>query len=116
MISEAAKKQIDMTIKNKFGDKVSLVSDYGPVQMGVFGLTYLYSDAYPNSNLRYKIIVESERGIFTLRVENEEDKVFWPETIYPEADCYHYADEKKDIDNLVDLTYQALEKHEIVFE
>lgn len=107
---EGAKQHFDTVMKEIFKEKITLVSEYGPVQMCVFGLTYLYPE------LQYKILVECERGIFTICVENSEGKRFYPQMIYQEADYYHCCDNEEHVMEAVTSIYRAIETDEIVFK
>lgn len=77
--------------------------------MCVFYLEYIYLP------LKYKIVIECERGVITICVTNEEGKRFSPWMIYPGANYYHYEDRISDVEELVKLTHQAIRKKEIIF-
>lgn len=107
--SACAMKNVHKIMLEVFKDLVCLENYYGPVQMGVFGLEYSYLPQ------KYKICIESERGIITIMVKNDENQVFYPNMIYSEADYYHCADDKKDVFQLIELTYKAIVEKEIIF-
>ena len=107
--SAKAMKNAHKTMLEIFQDGICLEKYYGPVQMGVFGLKYIYLPK------KYKICIESERGIITIMVKNDEDKFFYPSMIYSEANYYHSADNKKDVFQLINLTYKSIIKKEIFF-
>lgn len=107
--SALAMKNAHKTMLEIFQDLISLEKYYGPVQMGVFGLEYSYLPE------KYKICIESERGIITIMVKNDENKFFYPSMIYSEANYYHFADNKKDVFQLINLTYKSIIKKEIIF-
>ncbi len=102
-------KQFDNIMRTTFGEKVELVSYYGPVQMCVFGLEYKYLP------LGYTIKAECERGVITLGVINQEGEMFQPSMVYPQARYYHFADVANDVKQLVELTFKAINSNEIVF-
>jgi hypothetical protein len=97
------------TLLDIFGDTVTLVKYWGPVQMCVFYLEYDYT---PN---QYKIIIECERGFITISVINQKGDHFSPWMIYPESRYYHFEDVDKDIYQLISLTHQAILKNDIEF-
>lgn len=110
-ISAKNMRNVHNTIMKRFGsDELKLTNHGGPVQMSVFSLEYHY---IPKD---YLITFECERGFLVIIVEDKNDNYFWPSMIYPEADYFHYADVKKDIAQLVDLTYKAIKENEIVFQ
>ena len=97
------------TMLEVFRDLIKLENYYGPVQMGVWGLEYSYVLE------QYKICIECERGFITITVKNDVDERFYPSLIYSEADYYHFADNKKDVFQLIDLTHKAISEKEIIF-
>lgn len=101
--------QFDSIMNQTFGNNVVLLSYYGPVQMCVFGLEYEYIPG------KYKIKAECERGIITIEVINEKGLKFYPSMIYPESRYYHFEDRKRDVMQLIELTYKAIINDEIVF-
>lgn len=101
--------QFDCIMNQTFGNDVVLLSYYGPVQMCVFGLEYEYIPG------KYKIKAECERGFITIEVINEKGLKFYPSMIYPESRYYHFEDRKKDVMQLIELTYKAIKDDEIVF-
>ena len=107
--SALAMKNAHKTMLEIFQDLICLEKYYGPVQMGVFGLEYSYLPK------KYTICIESERGIITIMVKNDENKFFYPSMIYSEANYYHYADNKEDVFQLINLTYKSIIKKEIIF-
>ena len=107
--SAKAMKNAHKTMLEIFQDGICLEKYYGPVQMGVFGLEYIYLPK------KYKICIESERGIITIMVKNDENKFFYPSMIYSEANYYHSADNEEDVFQLINLTYKSIIKKEIIF-
>ena len=107
--SAKAMKNAHKTMLEIFQDGICLEKYYGPVQMGVFGLEYIYLPK------KYKICIESERGIITIMVKNDEDKFFYPSMIYSEANYYHSADNEEDVFQLINLTYKSIIKKGIIF-
>ncbi|MBP3468022.1 MAG: hypothetical protein J6K26_00695 [Lachnospiraceae bacterium] len=101
--------QFDSIMNQTFGNNVVLLSYYGLVQMCVFGLEYEYIPG------KYKIKAECERGIITIEVINEKGLKFYPSMIYPESRYYHFEDRKRDVMQLIELTYKAIINDEIVF-
>lgn len=101
--------QFDYIMNQTFGNDIVLVSYYGPVQMCVFGFEYTY---IPKT---YKIKAECERGFITIEVINEKGLRFCPWIIYPEARYYHFEDKKRDVKQLIELTFKAINDDEIVF-
>ena len=101
--------QFDSIMNQTFGNDVALVSYYGPVHMCVFGLEYEYIPG------KYKIKAECERGFITIEVNNEKGLKFYPWIIYPESRYYHFEDRKRDVMQLIELTYKAIIEDEIVF-
>lgn len=97
------------TMLNIFKEDIQLVNYWGPVQMCVFYLEYNY---VPH---KYKIILECERGFITMNVKNQEDHIFSPWMIFPEARYYHFEDVDKDVSQLIELTYKAIKENTIVF-
>lgn len=93
-----------------FGDEVKLLNHWGPVQMCVFELEYLYIP------LGYKIVMVCERGFLVIEVQDKEGNVFWPMMIFKEARYYHFADVEKDVIQLVELTRKAIKENLIIFE
>lgn len=108
-LSALEMKKAHKTMQEVFQDLICLDRYYGPAQMGVFGLEYSY---LPDN---YKIHIESERGIITIMVKNDENKVFYPSMIYNEALYYHYSDNEKDVFQLINLTYKSIIRKEIIF-
>jgi hypothetical protein len=102
-------KKIHETMLTFFGKTVELVNYWGPVQMGVFYLEYTYMPS------QYKIVVECERGFITILVTNQVGNHFSPGILYPEARYYHFEDVDRDIYQLVNLTYRAIDRKEIQF-
>lgn len=102
-------RRADRLMRDYFKDSVELVKYGGPVQMCVFYLEYDYLP------LNYKIVIECERGVITICVNNQEGQSFSPRMIYPEAKYYHYEDKPEDVAQLVKLTHQAIVKREIIF-
>ena len=101
--------QFDNIMNQTFGNDVVLLSYYGPVQMCVFGLEYEYIPR------KFKIKAECERGFITIEVNNEKGLKFYPWIIYPESRYYHFEDRKRDVMQLIELTYKAIIEDEIVF-
>lgn len=99
----------DKLMRDYFKDKINLVNYWGPVQMCVFYLEYVFLP------LNYRIVIECERGFITICIKNQENKRFSPWMIYPDANYYHYEDRINDIEQLVKLTHQAIVKQEISF-
>lgn len=99
----------DELMRVYFEEEIMLVNYWGPVQMCVFYLEYIYLP------LNYKIVIECERGYITIKVINKEGLIFSPWMIYPDANYYHYEDRITDVKELVELTHQAIVKEEIVF-
>lgn len=97
------------TMLEVFRDLIKLENYYGPVQMDVWGLEYSCVLE------KYKICIECERGFITITVKNDVDERFYPSLIYSEADYYHFADNKKDVFQLIDLTHKAISEKEIIF-
>jgi len=97
------------TMLGCFKDLIRLEKYFGPVQMDVWRLEYRYSTK------PYTICVECERGFITISVINDKDEKFYPHYIYDEADYFHFADKRNDVLQLVNLTYRAITKNEIVF-
>lgn len=102
-------RRFDQVMRMKFGEDINLTSYYGPVQMCVFGLTYKYIP------MNYMIEVECERGFITLSVKNDEGQSFSPWMIYPESRYYHFEDNEKDVIQLIELVYKAINNQEIIF-
>lgn len=92
-----------------FADMVRLENFFGPVQMGVWVLEYIYLSE------KYKIRLESERGFITIKVRNDKGDIFYPSLIYIEAEYFHFADKEKDVFQLIALTKKAITENEIVF-
>lgn len=99
----------DQFMRKYFKDSIELVKYWGPVQMGVFYLEYDYIP------LKYKIVIECERGFIGITVENKNGEIFSPWMIYPEADYYHFDDKSEDVEQLVKLTHRAFTKQKITF-
>ncbi|OUM60473.1 hypothetical protein PIROE2DRAFT_13745 [Piromyces sp. E2] len=91
----------DRIMKNIFKTNVKLISYYGPVAMGILGMTY---DYIPKS---YKINMECERGIFIISITDKEGKTFYPTDSTKEC-YYHDISVEKDIIHLVQLTYNII--------
>lgn len=108
-ISALKMKNAHNTMVKVFKDLIELENYYGPVQMDVWKLEYSYLVE------NYKICIECERGIVTITVSNDAGERFYPSLIYSEADYYHFADNKNDVFQLIDLTYKAITKKEIIF-
>ena len=99
----------DKLMRDHFKDTINLVNYWGPVQMCVFYLEYMYLPS------KYKIMIECERGFITIQVTDEDGKRFSPWMVYPGTNYYHYEDRISDIEELVELTYQAIAKEQITF-
>lgn len=95
-------KKVNDTMLKTFRDSIRLDNYFGPVQMGVFRLEYTY---LPEG---YKISIESERGIITIKATNSENQVFYPNMVYPEASYFHSASSDNDVSQLIELTYRAI--------
>lgn len=102
-------KKCHKTMLNIFGNHIELVKYGGPVQMCVFYLEYQYY------SFNYKIIIECERGFITLKVKDKDNNTFSPWMIFPEARYYHFQDVDKDVSQLIELTYKAIEEQKIEF-
>jgi hypothetical protein len=100
---------IHKTMLQYFDDKISLVNCYGPVQMCVFFLEYDYT---PKG---YKILIDCERGIFTVEVKDPNNGVFSPWMIYPESNYFHYEDQEADVIHAVSQIHRAIENSELRF-
>ena len=96
-------------INQIFGASAELISYYGPVQMCVFGLEYVYLP------LKYTIKVECERGFIQIEIIDEEGKTFSPWMIFPESRYYHFEDKKSDVHQLIELSYKAIVEKKIIF-
>jgi len=77
--------------------------------MCVFYLEYIYI------SLNYKIVIECERGAIVIEVRDEEGKRFSPWMIYPNTFYTQWEDRLRDIEELIELTYRAIDKEEIMF-
>ncbi len=108
-ISSRGMKHCHKTMIKTFKNTVVLTKYWGPVQMCVYYLEY---DYMPKN---YKIILECERGIITIKVSNQYKNEFSPWMVYPEFRYFHYQDVDKDIKQLIDLTYIAINNNETKF-
>ncbi len=108
-LSDKSMKNCHRKMLDVFGDDIELIDYWGPVQMCVFNLEYHYS---PRD---YTIIMNCERGFLVIEVLDKDGKIFWPAMIYPESRYYHFADVEKDILQLAELVYKAIQEDTIVF-
>lgn len=87
--------RVDNLMKEVFGNTVQLVEYYGPVQMCVFGLTYIY---LPTNE---KIVFECERGAITVRLVEKPGNEHYPGEQFKESRYTHWEDNDHDLQELV---------------
>ena len=87
--------KVDDLMKKEYGEKVTLLEHYGPVQMCVFGLTYRY---LPTNE---RIMFECERGAITVKLIGLEGKVYYPSEYFEKSRYTHWEDQDEDLLELV---------------